>query len=436
MQDTVALYPDTTIVNSRGSLEVGGCDLTRLAAKYGTPLYVYDEVTLRNRCRAYHEAFERHYPNCRLLYASKAFINPALARLLHSEGFGFDVISAGELSSVMRGGVPAKELYLHGNNKSRDELETAVVAGIGRVVVDNFHELEMLQQIAAAHGVRQDILLRLSPGIDAHTHRLITTGTVDSKFGFYLGQAGDAVARAMTYSALNLVGLHCHIGSQIHEVQPYLDTIRVMLDFAAEMRDAHGLKLGELDLGGGIGIRYTEDDPAVKLATFAEAIGNALTTGCRERGLDAPRLVLEPGRSIVGKAGVALYSAGAVKDIPGVRRYVSLDGGMADNIRPALYEARYHALVANRAQEPAAGVVTLAGKYCESGDILIQDIALPAVAPGDIIAVAAAGAYCLSMGSNYNGALKPPVVLVNQGRAHLIRRRETPDDLVRLDVLP
>jgi len=436
MADTVALFPDTTSVNPRGHLEVGGCDLTRLAADFGTPLYVYDEVTLRSRCRAYREAFTRHYPDCRFLYASKAFINPALARLLYEEGFGFDVIGGGELASVTRGGVPAAELYLHGNNKDQTELETAVDAGIGRVVVDNFHELNMLQQVAAARGVRQDILLRLSPGIDAHTHRLITTGIVDSKFGFYMGQALDAVARALAADALNLVGFHCHIGSQIHEVQPYLDTIQVMLDFAAEMQDAHGLALSELDIGGGIGIRYTRDDPLAPLETFAEAIGTALATGCEERGLEPPRLVLEPGRSIVGTAGVALYTAGAVKDIPGVRRYVSLDGGMADNIRPALYEAAYHAMVANRAQEPAGVVATLAGKYCESGDILIYDVELPAVTPGDIIAVAAAGAYCLSMGSNYNGALKPAVVLVKQGAAHLIRRRETPDDLIRLDVLP
>ncbi len=423
-------------MNASGNLEIGGCDVVRLAADFGTPLYVYDEATLRGNAGAYREAFGNVYPDCRFLYASKAFVNPALASLLHQEGFGFDVISEGEIGSVLRGGVPGADLYLHGNNKSRADLSAALEAGVGRVVVDNFHELELLQAVAVEYGRRQDILLRLSPGIDAHTHRLITTGIVDSKFGFYMGQAAAAVKRALQADALQLLGFHCHIGSQIHEAQPFVESIGVLLDFMATALREHGLVTRELDIGGGIGIRYTEDDPSVTLETFAAAIGGALLDGCRERHLEPPQLLLEPGRSVVGRAGVALYTAGAVKDIPGVRRYVSLDGGMADNIRPALYEARYQALVANRAGAPDAGTVTLAGKYCESGDVLIYDVSLPEIEPGDVIAVAGAGAYCLSMSSNYNGALKPAVMMVKRGEVKLIRRRETVADLTRLEVLP
>ncbi|MEE8442944.1 MAG: diaminopimelate decarboxylase, partial [Dehalococcoidia bacterium] len=342
----------------------------------------------------------------------------------------------GELAAARAGGMPPDRVYLHGNNKTRRELEEALAWNVGKVVVDNTHELELLEDIAKETGRQQDILVRVSPGVDPHTHTYITTGILDSKFGVPIstGQAEQLIRQALASSRLRLVGLHCHIGSQIFETQPFQEATRITLDFAARMRE-DGLHLAEFSPGGGFAIPYTRDQQPPSIADYAEAITSTFTRGCRDLGFDQPTLVIEPGRAIVGPAGVALYTVGARKDIPGVRNYVSVDGGMGDNIRPALYEADYEAVVANRMDEAPGERVTIAGKFCESGDILVRDADLPVTEPGDLVALPASGAYCVPMASNYNMATRPAVVMVRDGAARLIRRRETYQDLMATDVV-
>ena len=429
------VFPDTTDTNAAGHLTIGGCDALDLAEQYGTPLYVLDEATLRARCRQFSGAFASRYPNSQAVYASKAYINPALARLFAEEGLGLDVVSGGELAVAIAGDVPLDHVYFHGNNKSPAELEEAVSAGIGRIVVDSFHELDLLQQICAQAGKNQDILVRVSPGIDPHTHAYTTTGIIDSKFGFSIqtGDAERAILRAIAAPNLNLRGLHFHLGSPIFELEPYQAATDLVLRFAAGLRE-QGLNLQEFSPGGGFAIAYTRNDRPPAPDDYAAAIVSTLTATCAELGMDQPSLVIEPGRSIIGPAGVALYRIGAIKDIPGIRTYVSVDGGMGDNIRPALYQASYEVLSANRpAAEPDA-TVTIAGKYCESGDVLASDILLPSPTAGDVIAIPAAGAYCPSMASNYNLNPRPPIILVQDGASRLIRRRETYADLMHCDV--
>jgi diaminopimelate decarboxylase len=426
------LFPLTAEVNGEGHLAIGGCDSVALAGEFGTPLYVFDEHTLRRRCAEFKEEFGGRYPDISVIYAAKAFINRAMALLLKEEGLGLDVVSGGELGIARSADFPMDRVYFHGNNKSAEELGMALRWGVGRVVVDNFNELEMLAGLAGEKGA--DILLRLTPGIDPHTHRYVTTGIVDSKFGFTPSTWGEAVARAMAAPGLKLVGLHFHLGSGIFETDPYKKAIGVVLEFAADMKRKHGFELGELDIGGGFGVGYTVDEAPPPVAAFAEVIAAEIGSWCRRLALSSPRLVIEPGRAIVAQAGVALYRVGAVKEIPGVRSYVSVDGGMGDNIRPALYGSRHEALVADRASAETANEVTVAGRFCESGDILVEDITLPPVAAGDILAVADGGAYCLPMASNYNASFRPAVVMVREGRARLIRRRETLEDLTRCDV--
>ena len=429
------VFPDTTDTNAAGHLTIGGCDALDLAEQYGTPLYVLDEATLRARCRQFSGAFASRYPNSQAVYASKAYINPALARIFAEEGLGLDVVSGGELAVAMAGDVPLDHVYFHGNNKSPAELEEAVSAGIGRIVVDSFHELDLLQQICAQAGKNQDILVRVSPGIDPHTHAYTTTGIIDSKFGFSIqtGDAERAIVQAIAAPNLNLRGLHFHLGSPIFELEPYQAATDLVLRFAAGLRE-QGLNLQEFSPGGGFAIAYTRNDQPPAPDDYAEAIVSTLTATCAELGMDQPSLVIEPGRSIIGPAGVALYRIGAIKDIPGIRTYVSVDGGMGDNIRPALYQASYEVLSANRpAAEPDA-TVTIAGKYCESGDVLASDILLPSPAAGDVIAIPAAGAYCPSMASNYNLNPRPPIILVQDGASRLIRRRESYADLMHCDV--
>jgi diaminopimelate decarboxylase len=434
----LVLFPHTARVSRDSHLIIGGCDTVELAATFGTPLYIFDETTLRDKCAEFRREFQQPRPDTLVLYACKAFINSALARLFQEEGLGLDVVSAGELAIARGVGFPAARVYFHGNNKSREELELALDWGVGQVVVDNLSELHWLSQLCAQRGARQRISLRLSPGIDPHTHRHITTGVVDSKFGFPIstGQAEEAVAQALTQPALDLIGLHFHLGSLIFELEPYSQAIGIVLGFAAAMEQKYGLKLQELNVGGGFAVQYTLDSPAPALAAYARTILSSLEEHSRRLGLEPPRLVVEPGRAIVGQAGVALYRVGGQKLIPGVRHYIFVDGGMADNIRPALYGARYQALVANKADYPARQTLTIGGKFCESADILIRDIELPAVEEGDLIAIPTCGAYCLSMASNYNASLKPAIVLVREGQAHLIRRRETYEDLTRLDLIP
>lgn len=427
------LFPLTAEVSEKGHLMIGGCDTVALAEEFGTPLYVFDESTLRRRCVDFKTEFGNRYPDVTVCYSAKAFTNKALLLIIKEEGLGLDVVSGGELSIARSVEFPMDMVYFPGNNKSAEELEMALQCGIGRIVVDNPHELNMLTEIAGERVA--DILLRLSPGIDPHTHQYTTTGTVDSKFGFTLSTWEEAVASAMAAPNLNLAGMHFHLGSGIFEIEPYQKAIEVVLEFAAAMRQKYGFELRELDIGGGFGVQYTLEAEPPNIATWGEVITNEITNQCHKLKLSLPKLIIEPGRAIVARAGVALYRAGVVKDIPGIRCYVSVDGGMGDNIRQALYGARHEAVVANKITEKEGKKVTISGKFCESGDVLVRDINLPPISAGDIIAVADCGAYCLPLSSNYNASFRPAVVLVREGEARLIRRRETLEDLTRCDLV-
>ena len=430
------VLPRTAELTPEGHLALGGCDAVDLAREFGTPLYVYDEEELRKTCQAYREAFASRYERSAVAYAAKSYLGRWLAALVAEEGLGLDVVSGGELAVACSAGFPLERVLFHGSNKSAQELREAVDAGIGRIVIDNFHELGLLDDVAGGLGKRQPVLLRLSPNVDPHTHVKTTTGVLDTKFGFAIegGQAEEAVVQALARSNLELLGLHCHLGSPIFELDPYRQANDVMIAFAARMGERHGLELREYSPGGGFAVQLLRGEPAPTPDDYAEAVVDSLRAALAREGLGEPSLTVEPGRAIVARAGVALYTVGARKELAGVRTYVSVDGGMADNIRPALYEARYEALVANRAAEPPAERVTIAGRYCESGDVLIKDIELPKLWAGDVLALPAAGAYCLSMASNYNQSPRPAVVLVREGRARLVRRRETYEDLMRADV--
>ncbi|MGH2599583.1 MAG: diaminopimelate decarboxylase [Dehalococcoidia bacterium] len=430
------VLPSTAAVNERGHLTIGGCDTVELAREYGTPLYVFDEQHLRDQARAFARSFTRRNPETMVAYASKAYTGLAILQLVAEEGLGLDVVSGGELAIALAAGFPVERIHLHGNNKTPQELREAVAAGVGRVVVDNFHEIELLDRIAGEAGRRQQVLLRLAPGIDPHTHAKISTGQIDTKFGFTIqnGDAAEAVSRTLAAPNLTLLGYHCHIGSQIFEIESYAQVADVMLGFAAEQRDRTGFAPEEFSPGGGFAVQYLADAPPPEPDAYAAMVVDAVNAARERYKLPPLRLFVEPGRSMVARAGVTLYTIGAIKDIPDVRRYVSVDGGMADNIRPAMYDAQYEAIVANRPEEAPAEMVTVAGKYCESGDILIRDIDLPRLESGDILAVPASGAYAPAMASNYNAALRPAVVFVRDGAARLVRRRETYEDLLRTEI--
>ena len=429
------IFPITAEVNDQDHLTLGGCDVLELVSQFGTPLYVYDEDTLRHMCRQFVDEFSHRYPATTVLYAAKAFINPALAKLVQEEGLGMEVVTGGELAVVQAVGFPPEGIYFHGSNKSAEELQAALEYGVGRIVVDNFHELGLVNELARVRGTVQDIMLRVSPGVDAHTHAKTTTGVLDSKFGFPIetGDAEQAVRQAQDAPNVNLRGVHFHLGSPIFELEPYSIAIDAVLTFVAGSK-SDGLELHEFSPGGGFAIGYLRDQLPPPVASYAEVITSTLRERSADLGLGEPTLIIEPGRAIVGRAGVALYTVGAIKDIPNIRKYVSLDGGMGDNIRPALYDAQYEAVVANRMSEPPTETVTLAGKYCESGDILIRDITLPALQSGDVVAVPSSGAYAPSMASNYNLNPRPAVLIVKDGEVRLIRRRETYQDLMRSDV--
>jgi diaminopimelate decarboxylase len=431
----LSLFPLAAEVSRQGHLIIGGCDTVQLADEFGTPLYLFDELSLRRKCAEFKAEFGQRYGDTTVIYAGKAFLNRALALILKEEGLGLDAVSAGELGIAQSADFPLDKVYFHGNNKSAEEIRLALEWHIGHIVVDNFHELKMLDETAREAGGTPDILLRISPGIDPHTHKYIATGTTDSKFGFPLFSGEEAVVAARSATNLNLVGLHFHIGSLIFEIEPYEQAVELTLNFAAEMKQKHDFELKELNIGGGFAVQYTADSPAPPISAYAETIVSKITSQCQKLKMATPRLVIEPGRAIAGQAGVALYKVGAIKDIAGIRRYISVDGGMADNIRPALYGARYEAVIANKMLEKDTEKVTIAGRFCESGDILIKDINLPPVSAGDIIAVADCGAYCLPQASNYNASFKPAIVLVREGKARLIRRRETIDDLTRCDLI-
>ena len=431
-----SVFPDTAEVDSQGQLVLGGIRATDLADEYGTPVYVLDEDTLRARCRSFIDEFRKLYPATNVSYACKAYINPALAKMFQEEGMGFDVVSGGELATAISAGIPMDEVYFHGNNKTPQELTEALEHSIGWVVVDSFHELQLLDRLAGEIGKIQDILVRLSPGVDPHTHVYTTTGTLDSKFGFSIqtGHAAEAIRMSLAAKNLNLRGLHFHLGSPIFELEPYRVATDLVLRFAAEFRE-EGLEMQRFSPGGGFAIGYTRDDEPPPVSDYAEAIVSTMIETCQDLGMELPSLVIEPGRSIIGPAGVALYRVGGIKDVPGIRKFVSVDGGMGDNIRPALYQAEYEVVAANKANMEPAEKVTIAGKYCESGDLLATDIMLPNLASGDLLAVPAAGAYCPSMASNYNMNPRPPMVLVKDGKARLIRRRESYQDMMYCDVV-
>jgi diaminopimelate decarboxylase len=429
------LFPLNTIVNDKNHLVIGGCDAVDLTAEFGTPLYAFDENNLRNNCAEFKREFGKYYPQTNVIYAAKAFLDKYMARLLKEEGVGLDVVSLGEASIVRSAGFPLEKAFFHGNNKSAEDLKVALQWGVGRIVVDNFYELNLLNKIAGEMSCKPDILLRLTPGVDPHTHKYISTGIIDSKFGFPLIYGDEAVSLAMSLPNINLIGLHCHIGSSIFGVSPYVEAIENMLNFVIRTNQKNGFVLKEFDIGGGFAVQYTIDSPAPPISAYAQAISTKIINKCREHNISLPRLIIEPGRSLVAKAGIALYTIGAIKDIPQVRTYACVDGGMGDNIRPAIYGSRYEALMANKVSEPETHKYTIAGKFCESGDILIQDIMLSEIAAGDILAVPVCGAYCIPMASNYNASLKPAIIAVRDGKVRLIRRRETLDDLISTDLV-
>jgi diaminopimelate decarboxylase len=429
------LFPVTYRVNAAGHMEVGGCDLVDLAHSHGTPLYVYDEATVRQRASEYVAAMGSAG---QVLYSAKAFASPQFLRVVAEEGLGLDVVSAGELHLALKSGFPRDRIHFLGNNKSAEDLRAAYDVG-ATIVIDGSYEFELLRDIVPV-GARAQVMLRLSPGVKPDTHDHISTGQLDSKFGFSIesGAARKAVEAALQHPRLELVGLHSHIGSQIFALGAYEQAMEIMLDLLVELRDGLDFQPRNLGAGGGLGIAYTQNDDPPTPRHFVETVRHALDAGCAQRSLHVPELVVEPGRSIAGPAGIALYTVGSIKDIPGVRRYVAVDGGMGDNIRPKLYGARYEAFLASDPERSpdhsTGGMVTIAGKYCESTDILIADIEMPPLRPGDVIAVPAAGAYCLAMASNYNGMPRPEVLMLRDGEARVMRRRETLDDLVATEV--
>ncbi|MDO4563010.1 MAG: diaminopimelate decarboxylase [Clostridia bacterium] len=424
-------------VNNERHLVMGGCDMAQVAQKYGTPLYVMDENVIRANCRVYKNAIDTCYSgNGLILYASKALCNLETVRIVASEGLGIDVVSGGELYTALRAGMDVSKICMHGNNKTRAELEMAISSGVGRIVVDNLFELDQIDAIAAEHGVRQKVLFRIKPGIDAHTHNFVMTGQIDSRFGFALetGEARAAILRAFKCNSICVAGVHCHIGSQIFEADPFEEAARVLMRFIAEIRDESGVELTELNLGGGFGVVYTPEDDPIEFGDYIEAVSRIVKTAAVEHSLKMPFIMMEPGRSIVAEAGITLYTVGAIKDIPEVRRYVTVDGGIGDNPRYILYGSKYAALIANKADAEVTQSVTIAGKCCESGDLIGENMPLADVSIGDILALLTTGAYNYSMSSNYNRNLRPAMVMVKDGRDRLVMKRETYEDIIRNDV--
>jgi diaminopimelate decarboxylase len=420
---------------AHGVVNVGGLDVLTLAERFGTPAYILDEADFRARCRAWQDAFS--HLDADVYYAGKAFLCRAVVRWLHEEGLSVDVCSGGELTVALSAGMPAERIAFHGNNKTRAELEYAVKSGVGHIVVDSFEELTRLSWTAAEQGVRQKILLRVTVGVEAHTHEFIATAHEDQKFGFSLtgGDAAEAVRRALTLDGVELVGIHSHIGSQIFDMAGFEVAARRVVGLLAQVKAEHGVELPEIDLGGGLGIAYTSEDDPQGPQEIAAALTQIVRRECAAEGLAVPRLSVEPGRAIVGPTAFTLYEVGTIKPLEGLRTYVSVDGGMSDNIRTALYDAEYSVSLVSRASTAEPMLSRVVGKHCESGDIVVRDAFLPAdLAPGDLLAVPATGAYCRSMASNYNHALRPPVVAVRDGQARVVVRRETEEDLLRLDV--
>lgn len=428
---------DCLNVNEKGHLTIGGCDTLELAKEFGTPLYVMDEATIRNTCKSYVNSIKTHYDGKGLpMYASKALSCKALVQLADSENMGLDVVSGGEIYTAMKANFPPEKIQFHGNNKTEAELRMALDYNIGKIIVDNLYELELLNKIAGEKNKVVKISMRIKPGIDAHTHNFIMTGQIDSKFGFALetGEAMAAVKESLKLGNVDLTELHCHIGSQIFDIDPFVKAAEVMMDFIGQIKRETGHLVTELNLGGGYGIKYTENDNPVPYDNYMAAVSKAVKAKAAENDIPVPFIYMEPGRSVVGEAGITLYTVGGRKEIPNVRTYVSVDGGMTDNIRYALYESKYTVVNAGKADQEPNEKVTVAGKCCESGDLIQKDTPVADVQVGDILAVLSTGAYNYSMASNYNRNPRPAIVMVKDGKARLIVKRESYDDLVANDL--
>ncbi|MBR0142042.1 MAG: diaminopimelate decarboxylase [Ruminococcus sp.] len=424
-------------VNENGNLAIGGIDTVELAKNYGTPLYVMDEQMIRKNLRRFHESMQKFYDGKGMVcYASKAFSCMEMCRIVASEGDGLDVVSIGELYTALKAGFPVERIGFHGNNKTDEELKFAVENNVGHIIVDNISELNRLEKIASETNKKPDILFRIKPGIDAHTHDFVKTGQIDSKFGFALetGEAFEAVKEAVNCENLNLTGLHCHIGSQIFDIAPFEEAARVMLEFIARIKNELGYEIKGLNLGGGFGIKYLNSDDPQPFETYMERVSKVVNEECEKLNISRPFIYIEPGRSIAAPAGITLYTVGARKEIPNIRTYISVDGGMADSPRYILYKSQYEAIVANKANQERTEKVTIAGKCCESGDLIGENMPLQHAESGDIIAVCATGAYNYSMSSNYNRLQKPAVVFVNNGEARIVVKRESLDDIIRNDI--
>ncbi|MER2259842.1 MAG: diaminopimelate decarboxylase [Priestia megaterium] len=426
----------TSRINKQGHLEIGGVDTVELASNFGTPLYVYDVALIRQRARGFKETFEKHGVKAQVAYASKAFSTIAMVQVVHEEGLSLDVVSGGELYTALAADFPKERIHFHGNNKSRAELEMAVKEDVGCIVVDNFYEIALLQEITEQYQKKMPVLLRLTPGIEAHTHDYILTGQEDSKFGFDLqnGQADEAVRLVQNSKELELLGIHCHIGSQIFETTGFIMATQKLFAKMKEWKQRIKFVPQVLNLGGGFGIRYTEEDQPIPVSQYVEVIIEEVKKQSKQLEVEIPEIWIEPGRSLVGDAGTTLYSIGSRKHVPNVREYVAIDGGMNDNIRPALYQAKYEAVIANRMNDESDELVSIAGKCCESGDMLMWDVQLPKANPDDLLAMFCTGAYGYSMASHYNRLPKPAVVFVEDGEAQLVVKRETYEDLVKNDV--
>ena len=423
--------------NEKGNLTVGGVDTTELVKEYGTPLYVMDERTIRGHCRTFQKSIEDNYGgNGLTVYASKAFNCKEMCRIIKDEGLGIDVVSGGELYTALSVNFPPERIVFHGNNKTEEEIKTALEAGVGRIVVDNLFELRTIEQMAQRLNKNAGVMIRIKPGIDAHTHNFIRTGQIDSKFGFALetGEAFGAVKEVLEQKNVTLKGIHCHIGSQIFEIEPFKAAAEVMLGFMAKVKEELSYEIKELNLGGGFGIRYLIDDDAKLYKTFMEQVSVTVKETCKRLKLNIPFIMIEPGRAIVGPAGTTLYTIGAVKTIPGIRNYVSVDGGMTDNPRYILYQSEYSIAVANKIDKPADYVATIAGRCCESGDLIQEDAKIQTPEAGDILAVFCTGAYNYSMASNYNRVPRPAVVMIKDGKPRLIIKRESYEDMVKNDI--
>jgi len=435
--DIIDIFPIGAHVTPTGHLSISNIDIAELAGERGTPLYVFDEPTIRTVAQRFNRAFSDRYEDVQVVYACKAWSNVAILQILEEEGLGFDVVSGEEISTVQAANINLNKTFFHGNNKSRSELVQAITSGVGRIVVDNSYELDLLEEILNETDKTQEVLFRVSPGVDPHTHSKTTTGVLDSKFGIPIetGEAETIIEKAMRSDRIIPKGIHFHLGSPIFELEPYTKAIKVTFDFASRMKQDHGFIMEEFSPGGGFASKYLMTDKVPDPEVYAETICEQIKEICKSSDLELPKLTIEPGRSIISRAGIAVYRTGVIKEIPGIRTYVSVDGGMGDNIRPAIYDAKYEAALITRMNDEETKIVTISGKYCESGDILVKDYNLPEPHSEELLAIPASGAYALAMASNYNGSRKPEAVLLNDGGFRIIRRRETIEDILKFDVV-